>query len=205
MSTVDPYTTHHRDETERIPTGSVPDGMAIDDAVIDLTGPHSYTYPSELAAEGVGEPLDLHPYEYEASYEAMPDGSDTPSTNTRGTSTPDERPSVPGPDATTWPPRTPFPDEPLPDRERDDASFVASTRGLGAEASRLLRRLETPETKAFYKTSEFVVFVVASLVLMIAAAASTRFDADQLWPSFTWLVGFYLVSRGLAKAGSRAD
>ena len=38
---------------------------------------------------------------------------------------------------------------------------------------------------------------------MVAAAASSTFDADQLWPLFTWLIGFYLLSRGLAKAGTR--
>lgn len=195
MSTVDPYTTHDRDTVE---PGATP---------ADPRSP--YAYPSPFSGEKGGEPLDLHPYEQErdASGDTMLDLTEPVAT--LHSEPRYDRPEVPGPDASTWPPRTPFPDEDPYDpaeraQERDKSrSFVSSTRGLGEEVARLAQRIESPETKVFYKTSEFALTVIASVILMVAAAASSTFDADQLWPLFTWLIGFYLLSRGLAKAGTR--
>lgn len=193
MSTVDPYTTHDRE-------ADGPDATAR----VDPSSP--YAYPSPYSGEQAGEPLDLHPYEQErdASGDTMLDLTE-PVATLRSEPRYD-RPEVPGPDASTWPPRTPFPDEDPDERshQRDKSrSFVSSTRGLGEEVARLAQRIESPETKVFYKTSEFALTVIASVILMVAAAASSTFDADQLWPLFTWLIGFYLLSRGLAKAGTR--
>ncbi len=65
-------------------------------------------------------------------------------------------------------------------------------------------------TKAFYKTSEFVVFIVASIAVLLASflvkTAGTHedyFRADTAWLYVVILSVGYLVSRGLAKSGSR--
>ena len=67
------------------------------------------------------------------------------------------------------------------------------------------------ETKAAFKTTEFVVFVVAVVGVLVASALVGDSDgrgdvflADKAWLYITLLTLGYLVSRGLAKAGSRA-
>ena len=67
------------------------------------------------------------------------------------------------------------------------------------------------ETKAAFKTTEFVVFVVAVVGVLVASALVGDSDgrgdvflADKAWLYITLLTLGYLVSRGLAKAGVRA-
>ena len=69
----------------------------------------------------------------------------------------------------------------------------------------------TTETKPSFKTSELVVYVLAVLGVLIASAvtgdAGTNnggdiFAADKAWWFITLLTVGYMVSRGLAKAGS---
>ena len=85
----------------------------------------------------------------------------------------------------------------------------ARADGLGrndhAEPSRA-RRLAT-ETKASFKTTEFVAFVVVLVGILIAAAVVDEADAGglgakQAWLYVTILTVGYMVSRGLAKSGS---
>jgi hypothetical protein len=73
------------------------------------------------------------------------------------------------------------------------------------------RRLST-ETKAAFKTTEMVAYVVVLLGLLIAGAVTKAsqyggnhdaFRADRVWLYATILTIGYMVSRGLAKAGSR--
>src|SRR5512143_3940836 len=66
------------------------------------------------------------------------------------------------------------------------------------------------ETKAFYKTTEFIVFIVATIGVLLASylvqATDGRgdyFQADQAWLYVVILSVGYMVSRGLAKSGSR--
>jgi hypothetical protein len=66
------------------------------------------------------------------------------------------------------------------------------------------------ETKAAVKTTEFVVYVVAVLGVLIASfvvsttdAHEDYFRADRAWFYIVLLSIGYLVSRGLAKAGTR--
>jgi hypothetical protein len=67
----------------------------------------------------------------------------------------------------------------------------------------------TTETKAGYKTTEFYAFIVAVLAVLIAAdniggsLARDYFRADKAWLYVTILTVGYMISRGLAKAGSR--
>ncbi|MDX1884446.1 hypothetical protein [Mycolicibacterium sp. 120270] len=66
------------------------------------------------------------------------------------------------------------------------------------------------ETKAFYKTTEFIVFIVATIGVLLASltvgttdAHEDYFRADQAWLYVVVLSVGYMVSRGLAKSGSR--
>jgi hypothetical protein len=73
------------------------------------------------------------------------------------------------------------------------------------------RRLST-ETKAAFKTTEFVSYLVVLAGILIAGAVSSAsgyagnhdpFRADRVWLYVTVLTVGYMVSRGIAKAGSR--
>ena len=69
------------------------------------------------------------------------------------------------------------------------------------------RRLAT-ETKSALKTTEMIAFVVAVFGVLIAAAIVDQSDAGglgakQAWLYVTILTVGYMVSRGLAKSGSR--
>ena len=66
------------------------------------------------------------------------------------------------------------------------------------------RRAST-ETKASFKTSELVAYVVVALGVLIASAiVDVRdFGAQEAWLYVTALTIGYMISRGLAKSGSR--
>jgi hypothetical protein len=75
------------------------------------------------------------------------------------------------------------------------------------KAHRPAPRRET-ETKASFKTTEFFAFLAVLVGVLIAAAMVDEGDAGSLGAKQAWLyvtiltVG-YMVSRGLAKSGSR--
>src|SRR3954462_894190 len=66
------------------------------------------------------------------------------------------------------------------------------------------RRIST-ETKASFKTTELIAYVVVALAVLIAAAVVDKadFGAQEAWFYVTLLTIGYMVSRGLAKSGSR--
>ena len=66
------------------------------------------------------------------------------------------------------------------------------------------RRLTT-ETKSSYRTTEMVAYVVAVLGVLIAAALTdtSDFGPQEAWFYVTLLTIGYMISRGLAKSGSR--
>jgi hypothetical protein len=64
------------------------------------------------------------------------------------------------------------------------------------------RRVST-ETKASVKTSEMIAFVAAVAGVLIAAQISDDFGAQDAWFYVALLTIGYMVSRGLAKSGSR--
>jgi hypothetical protein len=78
----------------------------------------------------------------------------------------------------------------------------------GAVAPRTpVRRLST-ETKAAFKTTEFFAFIAVLVGILIAGAVVDASDAGgygarQVWLYATILTVGYMVSRGLAKSGSR--
>src|SRR3954449_7884674 len=84
------------------------------------------------------------------------------------------------------------------------------THGVGADASRVNRAVRGGETKAFYKTTEFIVFVIATVGVLLASflvkaadGHSDYFQADEAWLYVVILSVGYMVSRGLAKSGTR--
>ena len=78
--------------------------------------------------------------------------------------------------------------------------------GRRQPASGFARRLTT-ETKSAFKTTEFWVYVAFLLAVLIAGtvddAEGSAFGADDVWLFATIVTGAYLISRGLAKSGSR--
>jgi hypothetical protein len=89
-----------------------------------------------------------------------------------------------------------------------------STRG-NTDATGLARsRSRGEETKPSFKTSELVVYVLAVIGVLIASNVvgdganndgRDYFAADKAWWYITLLTIGYLISRGLAKAGSRSS
>jgi hypothetical protein len=70
------------------------------------------------------------------------------------------------------------------------------------------RRITT-ETKSAFKTTELIVFILSVVGVLIAAAVTDSgddgqgFGARSAWLYVTLLSIGYMISRGLAKAGSR--
>ena len=78
----------------------------------------------------------------------------------------------------------------------------------GAAAPRPATRRLSTETKAAYKTTELIAFVAVLVAVLVAAALVDNDDAGglgakQAWLYVTILTVGYMVSRGLAKSGSR--
>jgi hypothetical protein len=66
-----------------------------------------------------------------------------------------------------------------------------------------LSRERTTETKHSTKTSEFYVYLAAAAAILIASLIVDGFNATEGWMFFTFLTIGYMISRGLAKSGSR--
>lgn len=67
-------------------------------------------------------------------------------------------------------------------------------------------RFETVETKPSHKTSELIAYVLTVIGVLVASAVvddNSGFGAQDAWFYVTLLTIGYMVSRGLAKAGSR--
>ena len=79
-------------------------------------------------------------------------------------------------------------------------------QGYGGPTSWGMRpRREYPiETKPFFLTSEFVGSVLAIAGIAITAAASDAFGAWRAWLLITAIVVGYMLSRGIAKSGTRS-
>ena len=91
---------------------------------------------------------------------------------------------------------------------------MASNRGNNDTTSVARNRRHGDETKPAFKTTELIVFVLAVLGVLIASqVVGDRdnnngvdiFAADKAWWFITLLTIGYMVSRGLAKAGSRSS
>ncbi len=87
---------------------------------------------------------------------------------------------------------------------------TSRTEGAVAGSDRSITgpRRRTTETKSAVKTTELLVFVAMTAAVLIAAAVVDQADAGgigarQGWLYATLLAVGYMVSRGLAKSGSR--
>ena len=80
-----------------------------------------------------------------------------------------------------------------------------TTDNTGApQVHRAERPEKSTETKSAYKTTELIVYVLAVLGVLIASMiVDQSFGADPAWRYVTYLTVGYMISRGLAKAGSR--
>ena len=70
------------------------------------------------------------------------------------------------------------------------------------------RHVKTPETKEFFKTSEFAVWLLTAAGILIAGAVigggdDDEFPANLVWTLLTALSFAYIISRGISKAGTR--
>ena len=59
------------------------------------------------------------------------------------------------------------------------------------------------ETKASFLTTEFWAMIGVIAAILVAAAQADNFDAPRAWTLVAAVAIGYMVSRGLAKAGSR--
>jgi hypothetical protein len=66
------------------------------------------------------------------------------------------------------------------------------------------RQMLPIETKPFFLTSEFAAVLLAIIGLAITAGASESIDAWRFWILTTVLVSFYVLSRGIAKSGTKS-
>lgn len=73
------------------------------------------------------------------------------------------------------------------------------------DANHPTRRRISTETKASVKTTELIAYVAAVVGVLIASAVvdASDFGAQEAWFYVTLLTIGYMVSRGLAKSGSR--
>ena len=84
----------------------------------------------------------------------------------------------------------------MSDLSAQGAAPKVATRERDAE-------VRSTETKLSTKTSEFFVYVIAAAAILIASYVVDGFNATEGWMFFTYLSIGYMISRGLAKAGSR--
>ncbi|MEA2155855.1 MAG: hypothetical protein QOE11_1995 [Solirubrobacteraceae bacterium] len=90
------------------------------------------------------------------------------------------------------------------------AATPASRTGTGMTRGRNDARLST-EAKAGLKTTEFMAFVAIVAMILISAAmikggdtnGTDEFVARQAWLYVSIVTAGYMISRGLAKSGSR--
>jgi hypothetical protein len=85
--------------------------------------------------------------------------------------------------------------------------------GVGERAAEVAqtvgRRIRTPETKPFYMTSEFLVWLFTVLGVLIAGAVVDSGDhgdvitANLVWILVTVISFAYIISRGISKAGTK--
>jgi hypothetical protein len=83
------------------------------------------------------------------------------------------------------------------------------TRSVPGAGRRPIVARWATETKQAFKTTEFWAYIAVMIGVLIAGAAikgagTDEFRGDQVWLYATILTVGYMISRGLAKAGSSA-
>ena len=80
--------------------------------------------------------------------------------------------------------------------------------GAADMATQVQNAIRTPETKPFFLTSEFLVWLITIIALLIAGAVTgddngDDFPASIVWTLFTVISFAYIISRGISKAGAK--
>jgi hypothetical protein len=85
------------------------------------------------------------------------------------------------------------------DRVNPQTGTAPGLRTRGYESRRTFT-----ETKAGFKTTEFMVALAAMVAILIATyVADADLGANDGWKYIAWVAVAYIVSRGLAKLGTR--
>ena len=85
---------------------------------------------------------------------------------------------------------------------------MSITKTRDNDGVRVHKHESTAETKPAFKTTELIAYVVVALGVLIASAMVDEnddgqgFGAERAWLYVTILTVGYMISRGLAKAGS---
>jgi hypothetical protein len=88
-------------------------------------------------------------------------------------------------------------------RRADGGRRQQQSGGILDEAFVGYGRRPWAETKPFFLTSEFLTLVGAITAVAIAMAMSDDLDAVRGWTLITGIAAAYILSRGIAKAGTR--
>ena len=64
-------------------------------------------------------------------------------------------------------------------------------------------RMVADETKPSFRTTELPTMLGIVAAILIAAASASNFDAPRAWTLVAVVASAYMISRGLAKSGSR--
>ena len=86
-----------------------------------------------------------------------------------------------------------------------------SQGGAGQAMASIGRHVRTPETKEFFKTSEFLIWALTVAGVLLAGlligdhgqGTQDNFRAPTVWTLVTLLSVAYIISRGIAKAGTK--
>lgn len=103
------------------------------------------------------------------------------------------------------------------DKSRGSNVYPSNAATAGDTPSGPTTRRASTETKASYKTTELLMWLVSVVGVLIASAMSGTdthtasgatthtdyFRADKAWLYITILTAAYMLARGLAKSGSR--
>jgi hypothetical protein len=79
--------------------------------------------------------------------------------------------------------------------------YAEGTRGA-ADDDRVIVRRVADETKPSIKTTELIVMILAVAAVLVASSQDDSLDGRQAWTLVAALAIGYMISRGLAKAGS---
>ena len=71
------------------------------------------------------------------------------------------------------------------------------------DVTRAPRMVSQDETKPSFKTTELPTMLGIVAAILIAAASASNFDAPRAWTLVAVVASAYMISRGLAKSGSR--
>jgi hypothetical protein len=80
---------------------------------------------------------------------------------------------------------------------------MASTETADRARTSSPRIVTHDETKPSFKTTELMTMIGVVVAILIASAIADNFDAPRAWTLVAVVGSAYMVSRGLAKSGSR--